>query len=225
MFVLLVSACQRQHHSEHGTAQPASVSPSSQSPRVDSQLALTTKRCDSTAAKSKDWLIVPGARVGPINACSTEAELKAVFAPQEVVRDSVFWFEGEYRPATVLFPKDPVRRISIVWKDEEHSANPERIELEGSRSTWHTAEGISLGTTAGELERLNGKPFRITSADYDYAGLAWSWENGTLEKSLHFLEVRLEPQFSADEQHPYSNDSATRVARPSVSLLYVYFPH
>ena len=171
-----------------------------------------------------DWLMVPGVRIGPVTARSTEAELKAIFGSDEVTRDSVFWFEGDYRPATVLFSGDSIHRLSIVWKDEEKWSNPERIELEGGHSMWHTAEGISLGTRLEELESLNGRPFRITSADHDYAGLAWSWENGALATKLKYIELWLGPRFYSEEHHPYSSDSTARAARASVRRFYAYFP-
>ncbi len=178
---------------------------------------------DSALASGlNDWLIVPGIRVGPVTAYSTEAELKTTFGADQIIRDSVFWLEGEYRPATIIFPQDSARRLSIVWRDEETWSRPERIEFDGGHSRWHTPDGITLGTTVAALERLNGGPFRITSVHYDYAGLAWSWENGALDPELKYLELWLEPRFSG-EQHTLSSDRIVRSTRPAVARMYAYF--
>ncbi len=215
---VLAAACRPSDVGKHQPVQSDTVT-------AAGRPSVTPFDSDSTrGATLNDWLIVPGVRIGPVTARSTEAELKAIVGADAVTRDSVFWFEGQYRPATVLFSRDSLRRLSIVWKDEEAWSNPERIDLDGGHSIWHTADGISLGTTLEELENLNGKAFRITSADHDYAGLAWSWEGGALQTKLAFLEVRLEPRFYSDIEHPLSSDSTARVARPSVSLLYAYCP-
>jgi len=94
----------------------------------------------------------------------------------------------------------------------------------GDRSLWHTEDGISLGTALETLETLNGKPFRITSADHDYGGLVWSWENGALHAKLKSLELHLENRIFSEQHHPYSSDSTVRAARASVTLVYAYFP-
>src|ERR1051325_9835822 len=130
--VVLTGACQSSDSDRHASAESDSaVAARTLVVTVDSARVASASLVDSAkSSKLNDWLIVPGIRIGPVTARSTEADLKATVGTDQVVRDSVFWFEGEYRPATVLFPKDSLRRLSIVWRDEETWSKPERIALE-----------------------------------------------------------------------------------------------
>jgi hypothetical protein len=46
---------------------------------------------------------------------------------------------------------------------------------------WHTADGITLGTTLLELERINRRPFRLAGFGWDYSGTVLSWSHGALD--------------------------------------------
>jgi len=43
---------------------------------------------------------------------------------------------------------------------------------------------VTIGTTLRELERLNGKPFRMFGFWWDYGGEVSSWEGGELEREF-----------------------------------------
>jgi hypothetical protein len=116
-----------------------------------------------------DWLIAPGERVGPITAETSETSLGALFGPAQVRHIDVQLGEGTTTPGTAIYPDDADRRIEIVWTDSTHTRVRE-IRLAGNSSTWRTAEGISLGSTLKDIERLNGFPFRLTGFGWDYAG-------------------------------------------------------
>ena len=179
----------------------------------------------ATQQPVNDWLIVPGVRVGPITSDMSESDLIGIFGRDVVTQQEVYYFEGLYRPGTVVFPMDSSRRLEILWKDEQGRTHPERIDIRGGgRSRWKTDDGITLGTSAAELERVNGKPFRITSSCCDYSGTAWSWEGGVLEQRLRNARLRLRPPPDAFEHHPLSTHASVREAAPEVWLISVYFP-
>lgn len=111
------------------------------------------------------------------------ATLRTTFAMADVATDSVPLgpVEGQMVPASVLFPRDPTRRIEIVWKDPVAQRQPRFVRLASGPTKWRTAEGITIGTSLRELERLNGLPFRLAGFAFDGAGAVVSWKGGRLE--------------------------------------------
>ena len=116
-----------------------------------------------------DWRVVPGSRVGAITAQTSDAALEALFGPDNVQRTDVYLGEGFTAPGTVVYPGDATRRVEIVWRDGSRTA-PKEVRLTGESSAWQTAEGISLGSTLREIERLNGSPFKLAGFAFDYEG-------------------------------------------------------
>lgn len=117
----------------------------------------------------QDWLVVPGKRVGAVTAQTSDASLEALFGPDNVQRIDVYLGEGFTAPGTAIYPNDPMRRLEVVWSDGART-KPKEVRLTGDSSVWQTAEGISLGSTLREIERLNGFPFKLAGFAFDYAG-------------------------------------------------------
>jgi len=132
-------------------------------------------------AQSADpWLIVPSGQGSVITSHTTRKDLVQAYGTANVVDQDVDVGEGETQPGTVIFPKDPERLIEILWKDPDKKTLPASAQLSGAKSRWKTAHSISLGTSLKDLERLNGRPFKLTGFGWDYSGTVTSWENGSL---------------------------------------------
>ncbi len=134
-------------------------------------------------AEADPWLIVPNGDGGPINYRVTRADLVQRYGAANVVDQEVELGEGDTDTATVLFPKDPHRRIEILWQDREKEAYPSSVTVSGTASRWHAVHGISLGMPYSELARINGKPFAI-SWGTDQGNVVFSWNGGLLNKDL-----------------------------------------
>lgn len=65
------------------------------------------------------------------------------------------------------------------------------IRITGTSSSWHTAEGIRIGTTLDELVELNGKPIQFSGFGWDYGGAVLSFNQGKLEKLKPGLDIIL----------------------------------
>jgi len=81
---------------------------------------------------------------------------------------------------TVLFPKDPKKRLEVWW------SNPNRtgtylIDI-GGKSTWTGPGGLRLGLTLEQIEKLNKKPFKLKGFDKDGIASVSSWDDGALAK-------------------------------------------
>jgi hypothetical protein len=192
-------------------------------------------------AADLDLTIVPGQRAGVVKARTSESELQRMFGAAQVQREKIEVGEGFVCDGAVLFPKDPLRTANIIWKDVSKRAFPFSVEvntLHYPTSRWRTEEGIRLGTTLKELEKLNGKPFKLAGFGWDYSGTVLSWEGGRLEKyqskdpNGHRLILRLnyenkEPPVLSDQEaiHVsgdrdfFSSDPVMQKANPKVYQL------
>ncbi len=131
------------------------------------------------------WLIVTRGGNGPLNLHTTHEDLVRTFGLANVVeQDGIEGLSGEMVYETVLFPRDPERTIEIRWRDADKKTVPDSMTIRGGKSRWKAEHGISLGTSLNELERVNGRPFRLTGFCCDSSGTVTSWDKGLLEEDL-----------------------------------------
>ncbi|MHC4756510.1 MAG: SecDF P1 head subdomain-containing protein, partial [Planctomycetota bacterium] len=130
------------------------------------------------------YRIVSGVRVGEITRETTEADLRRIYGTENVENANIPIGEGDYEPGTVLFPKDPTKKVEILWEDIEKRSQPKTVLIKGVKSEWQIFNGITLGTKLNELQRINGKPFVLTGFGWDYEGTVISWEKGNLKDQL-----------------------------------------
>ena len=139
-------------------------------------------------------------------------------------RNMIFTHEtvqGAEVGATVLFPKDPKRRLEVWW------SNPNRtgtylIDIAG-KSIWTGPGGLRLGLTLEQLEKLNKKPFKVKGFDKDGIASVSSWDDGALAKlpgdckagvNLHVGAKNAGAEPGKDEYS--SDDPELRARKPTV---------
>jgi hypothetical protein len=181
------------------------------------------------------WLISASGEKGSISAHTTRQDLVRMYGASNVVDQDVDIGEGEMQPGTFLFSKDSERQIVILWKDPESKTAPESADIWGKKSLWHGIHGITLGTSVKQLERLNGRPFRFTSANdgTDMAEETISWQGGRLEKEFQengriILSIEWSPTKGAKKRAPAdfgvdSDDPVWRAQNPHVSRMTWFF--
>jgi hypothetical protein len=122
----------------------------------------------------------------------SEQELIAAFGDQ--VKHSMGNYPegmGTY-PNTLLYPDTP-DEVEFVWDDTVAFKTLSTINISGEKRTrWKTAEGVTLGTTMKELEKLNGKSFSFSGFGWDYGGSV-SWDDGELSKRNIYVTLNLPP--------------------------------
>ena len=62
---------------------------------------------------------------------------------------------------SVIYPKDPKRRLEVSWHDGRTRARPFAFMIMQS-SQWTAPLGVRIGSTLEELEVIDGAPFHIT---------------------------------------------------------------
>jgi hypothetical protein len=112
---------------------------------------------------------------------ATHADLVKAYGAKNVTFGEVTRAEGEKVKATILFAKDPTRRLEIEWFDEKRRARPSVITVFKDGNQWTGPLGIQNGLYIWEIEKLAGKPFKINGFEFDVAG-AMHIEGTKLEK-------------------------------------------
>jgi hypothetical protein len=196
--------------------------------------------CSAAAlAETPDWVIVPGKRVGPIDAGASEAKLVELFGARNAAREEFEVEPGVAVPATILFADDPTRRAVVLWRDEKR-IGPESVLIRGERSVWRTDKGITLGTALATLRRINGRPLTLIGFGSDVGGTVLDHNGGALkelgtpdkgERSGRTLVLRVEPDPAQRDSPAYqqaigdvelsSESDAMRVLNPRVFQLMV----
>ena len=164
---------------------------------------------------------------------TSHAKLVGAFGAKNVVFQPVDGPEGTKMNATVIFPADPKRRIEVLWQDENARKKPVSIVI-GPQSTWR-ARGFRIGESIADVEKVNGKPFKLSGFDWTYAGAARDWQGGKLEKLSG--GCRLGMRFEADGNAPQtvrasltgdreftSDDPDMRAVTPKIMELIVGYP-
>jgi hypothetical protein len=126
--------------------------------------ALLLLAAPALALDAGDRSFGPG-RVGAIVKGATRpAELARIYGAGNVSYEKVHLAEGEYRPGAVIH-RGTASELQVGFTADGRKIEFIRINGNG----WKSKEGIRIGTTLAELERINGGPFRF---------LGFGWDNG-----------------------------------------------
>ena len=137
-----------------------------------------------------DLTIVPGLKVGAIAADSTEDQLKGIYGAVNVQDALVDNGEGKRLAGAVIFPNDPRKEIEVIWKDGVQKQGVNQIWLRSScsplcQSDWALGNGLAIGSTLQDLQRLNGGAFTMANFKGRTGGWVQSWNNGLLDATLN----------------------------------------
>ena len=187
-------------------------------PRSASRQRLTMRCCGRAFALLVVVLARPTAAQSPVGSkpsqlelscevftpTTTESDLVARFGGEHVVRDSVAGFDDGPQPGTVLFRDRPEASAQVFWKDPATRVRPDMISIRAAGTAWTTSTGIVPGMTLRDLEKMNGRPFRMSgfSREGGTGGTVISWAGGRLEPrkaSGCTLDVQLQPAYDGSD--------------------------
>jgi hypothetical protein len=196
----------------------------------------TAPKHTSAAAASKPSTMPPMPRPG---SGRTVVECSGAFARDSGMlalavaydsRNMIFTHEtvqGAQVGVTVLYPKDPKRRLEVWWQ------NPNRtglylIDIAG-KSIWTAPKGLRLGLTLEQLQKLNHKPFKLKGFDEDGTANVADWDGGELASlpggckasaSFHTNDKAAAGDLPAKDEYS-SDDPAMRALKPTVSEILI----
>jgi hypothetical protein len=156
---------------------------------------------------------------GPFAKDSSHAKLVAAFGAKNVTFKDVDAAEGSKEKATVLFDEDPTRRIVVFWHDEKARSRPRMINV-SAPSLWVGPGGVGNGMKLTDLEKLNGKPFKLAGFDWNGGGFVRELE-AKLKNPVGGcdLVVRFEPGIANPLPARYAEITGDKVILSNNKLL------
>jgi hypothetical protein len=133
--------------------------------------------------------------------------------------------------ASIIYPKDPKRRLEVWWSDMDKRKDVYLIAINGS-STWTGPGGLRLGLSLADLQKLNRKPFKLRGFDKDKTATVSDWDHGALAALsggckagvILSAEAKAPPEvlaaLPADSEFS-SADEALRAVRPAVTEILI----
>lgn len=146
--------------------------------------------------------------VGPVRFEQTEAqilELGPVYEGYHFYRDrawDLIW----------VWPDEPTRRVGACLADYPDE-RPAFLVIRGKDSRYVLPNGLRLGSTIDQLQKLNGKPFALRGVYQEDAGEVLNWFGGALESQLPRVTFFVHPRLD------YGRLSSTDIETLSKPLL------
>src|SRR5215216_4482771 len=123
----------------------------------------------------------------------------------------------------------------VFGKESSHlklaTRSDSRLIVINGQSTWTAPKGLRLGLPLAALEKLNGKPFKVSGFDQPNGGSVNDWQGGALEKLPGGcrLGIRLVPDAKATEAARnevlgtefMSSDAKMRAVRPIIAEIII----
>jgi hypothetical protein len=135
--------------------------------------------------------------------------------------------------ATILFPKDPKRRLEVLWDNDATRTGTSLIVIT-AQSQWKGPKGLHLGLALAALEKINGKPFKLAGFDQPDGARAIDWMGGALANIPGGCQVGIkldpDPKAAADllaaaaGKEFLSSSPAVRAVKPTVSEIVFGYP-
>ena len=128
---------------------------------------------------------------------SSHVKLAEFFPAKDIEYGQVEGSGGSALNATILYPKDPKRRLEVLWQNDATRSDTSMVVIAG-QSQWKGPKGLHLGLAIAALEKINGKPFKLTGFDQPNGARAIDWMGGALASLPGGCQVGI--KFDADRK-------------------------
>lgn len=184
--------------------------------RILACLLLFTAFLHADEFDPKDNTIVLGKRVGLIKPGMTATDIERAYGKGSLKQQKIPGAEGEEIDGAKLFAGTD-RELEIVW-DPDNDKKQVVFDIRVMGKVWKFENGLKSGMTVEEVEKINGKPFKIAGFEWDYGGYA-NFEGGKLEGkvSIRFSPTTENiPEYLSGDKQLSSTDKKLRAAKPLV---------
>ncbi len=165
-------------------------------------------------------LAVPGKQVGVIKKGMTVADLKKVLGAKAVKTVQVSMGEGDTTKGYKVYAGTD-KELEIVPAPDDKKEMIGDVRLIGK--AWKFESGLKVGSTLLEVEKINGKPFKVWGFEWDLGGWA-DFTGGSLEGlvSVRFgTKGDTTDESIVGDKQISSTDKKLRAAKPEVSDITV----
>ncbi|MFC5066803.1 hypothetical protein [Flaviflagellibacter deserti] len=171
---------------------------------------------------------------GPFGKDSSFKLLQDTFGADNVTTEAYDGVEGETGEVTVVYAKDPTKRLEFTWLDDETKTGLAAVDVPGD-SQWVSEAGMKNGATLADVEKINGGPFVMTGFDWDLGGAIIDAKDGKLVHQpgecllgASFLPDDKTPEpvrskVSGDGEFP-SDSPDMKAVNPTVVQWSVFYP-
>ena len=140
----------------------------------------TLAACSPRPAASDNLGIIPGKRVGPIEAGTTRGQLVEIYGAENLSDTDYPIGEGETIPGTIIHPGTS-REATVLWMPGQAGQKIDRVVITGGE--WLLPAGIRRDDELSEVEQINGGPFMIYGFGWDYGGVGY-FKGGALDRKV-----------------------------------------
>jgi hypothetical protein len=155
-------------------------------------------------SQKHDWIVEPGVRVGPITASSSLEDLRKAFGDSVVAGKEIDLGESVSEQGTVIYETVPSKRLAVLWENKKPSRVIICYQWMQGDCLWRTTSGIGFNTSLKDLERLNGRPFKLLGFGWDRSGTVFSFEGGNLAALIKGgLFLQLNPDEAGTNSEEY----------------------
>jgi hypothetical protein len=213
---------------------PGTTAPSTSAPRVAP--AAPAKPVAAVTSSAPRHAEPPRVIVcsGVFGKDSSHLKLAQTYEAQNITYTEVDGPEGSKMMASVLYPKDPKKRLEVLWQNDASRSDLSVISING-QSSWVAPKSIHLGVPLATLEKLNGRPFKLAGFDWDGGGAVRDWMGGAMNTlpggCLMGMKLAPDPKTPAEvrsqvsgDKDFLSSDSLIRAAKPTVEEITIGYP-
>lgn len=187
---------------------------------------------NAAEAGAADVSFVLGCKA-PFTPDATPATLATYFGRENVIPETVDGPEGQPLNVTAIYPKDPDRRIEVLFANEEERTGLITVMVTSPTSLWKGPANLAIGAGIADVEAANGEPFTVQGFGWDYGGFVSDWKGGTFGAAdqacrpivrFHTQGDDVAPEILGDGAQPMSDDPAVLKADPKVALFGISWP-
>lgn len=193
---------------------------------------------DSTNIPNNDWVIIPNEKIGPLikNDIDKQDAVKVVknaFGEKNVKQLNFSIGEGQTIPGFAIYPNTEneidfyITNKEILFKLPAYNTYFDSNPDLSSQIKWKISNGIKIGSTLSEVQKINGKSFNLSGFEWDYPGVVSSWLNGSIASELSVVfQQTAKKQPSGYEQILgnviiSSDNPVLRETDPVVNFIYI----
>jgi hypothetical protein len=110
---------------------------------------------------------------------SSHLKLATFFGADAITWGQVAGPENTKLDASILYSKDPKRRLEVLWNNESARSDTQLIVING-QSTWTAPNGLKIGMPLAAVEKINKKPFNLRAFSGENGGYVTTWDGGAL---------------------------------------------
>lgn len=187
---------------------------------------------------TNDWIIIPNERIGSLNRASIHKQeilkdIKKAFGSENVKETEFSIGEGSSLSGFSIYPNTENEinvhfdETSILFKFPGYNSYFSSNDILSSKTKWQIYNGVKIGSSISEIQKINGKTFELSGFEWDYPGVVSTWLGGKLpnELSIAFKQTASETPIGYDQivgdKIITSDNTVLQKTDPVVNFVYI----